>query len=75
MKDFSSQLCELNNYLESALSGSPAHVAKLSDLETAVRSGIYQTDAYAVSDSIIQHRVEFGSTAYYSLLPRGMSSR
>jgi len=75
MKDFSSQLSELKNYLESALSGPPAHVARLSDLETAVRSGSYQADAHAVSGSIIQHRMEFGSTAYHSLFPRGVNSQ
>jgi hypothetical protein len=70
MKDMSSQLTNLKNYLDSALEGSPAHRAKISDLEAAVKKGAYQADAYAVSGCIIQHRVEFGSTAYLPLTPR-----
>lgn len=54
------QLSGLSGYLASALAGSPAHLAKMSDLIAAVSGGRYQVDASAVSGSIIQHGIEFG---------------
>ncbi len=39
------------------LSGSPAHVAKLSDLTSAVSRGQYHVAAAAVSAGIIQDRL------------------
>ena len=61
------QLSSLSNYLASALSGSPAHVAKLTQLGAAVSGGQYQVDAHAVSGSIIQHSIEFGAVGYFAL--------
>jgi flagellar biosynthesis anti-sigma factor FlgM len=61
------QLSSLSNYLASALSGSPAHVAKISELETAVSEGQYHVDAYTVSGNIIQHGIEFGASGYLGL--------
>jgi anti-sigma28 factor (negative regulator of flagellin synthesis) len=61
------QLSNLSNYLASALSGSPAHVAKLSELGTAVSNGQYHVDAYTVSGSIIQHSIELGGSGYLGL--------
>lgn len=58
------QLSSLSRYLAAALSGSPAHVAKTSELGAAVSSGRYRVDAHAVSGSIIQHSIEFGGTGY-----------
>jgi hypothetical protein len=58
------QLSNLSSYLASALAGSPAHVAKLSELGTAVSSEQYKVDAYVVSGSIIQHGIEFGGAHY-----------
>lgn len=59
------QLSNLTSYLTSALIGSPAHVAKLSELGTAVLSEQYKVDAYVVSGSIIQHGIEFGGANYH----------
>jgi flagellar biosynthesis anti-sigma factor FlgM len=61
------QLSSLNGHLASALSGSPAHAAKLSELDAALSSGQYHMDAYAVSGSLIQHSIEFGATGYLAL--------
>jgi flagellar biosynthesis anti-sigma factor FlgM len=63
------QLSNLSSYLASALSGSPAHVAKVSELGAAVSSGKYRVDAKAVSGSIIQHSIEFGGAGYMTLNP------
>ena len=57
------QLSSLGRYLAAALDGSAALVAKLSELQSAVSSGQYRVDAYAVSGSIIQHRIQFGGPA------------
>jgi anti-sigma28 factor (negative regulator of flagellin synthesis) len=54
------QLTGMSRYLAAALNGSPAQVAKVSELSTAVSSGKYRVDAYAVSGSLIQHAIEFG---------------
>lgn len=54
------QLTSMSRYLAAALNGSPAHVAKVSELSTAVSSGKYRVDANAVSGSLIQHAIEFG---------------
>ncbi len=61
------QISSLGSYLASALNGSPAHVAKVNELGTAVSSGQYQVHAHAVSGSIIQHSIEFGGASYLSL--------
>ncbi len=61
------QLSNLSSYLASALIGSPAHVAKLSKLGTAVSSEQYKVDAYVVSGSIIQHGIEFGGANYLAV--------
>jgi hypothetical protein len=61
------QLSNLGTYLASALSGSPAHVAKLSELGAAVSSERYQVDAYVLSGSIIQHGIEFGGASYLAV--------
>jgi anti-sigma28 factor (negative regulator of flagellin synthesis) len=61
------QISGLGSYLASALSGSPAHAAKLSELGAAVSKGQYQVDAYAVSGSIIQSSIEFGGSSYAAL--------
>jgi|SRR5277367_4099262 len=63
------QLSNLSGYLSSTLSGSPARLAKLSELGTAVSSGQYYVDSYAVSGSIIQHILEFGGAS-----TRGLST-
>jgi hypothetical protein len=54
------QLSGLSSYLASALNGSAAHVAQVTELTGTVSSGQYKVDAYAVSGSIIQHSIEFG---------------
>jgi flagellar biosynthesis anti-sigma factor FlgM len=54
------QLSNLSGYLASALSGSPAHVAKINELNAAVSGGRYRVDANTLSGSIIQHTIEFG---------------
>jgi flagellar biosynthesis anti-sigma factor FlgM len=51
----SAQLSALGGILASALQGSPAHVAKVSELGAAVSSGRYRVDANAVSGSIIDY--------------------
>lgn len=61
------QLSTLSSYLAAALSGSPAHVAKLAELSTAVSNGQYHVDAYSVSGSVIQHSIEFGGSSYWRL--------
>jgi|ERR1700722_12543912 hypothetical protein len=61
------QLSNLGTYLASALSGSPAHVAKLNELGAAVSSEQYQVDAYVLSGSIIQHGIEFGGASYLAV--------
>jgi flagellar biosynthesis anti-sigma factor FlgM len=61
------QLSSLSSHLASALDGSPALAAKVSELHAAVSNGQYHVDAYAVSGSIIQHRIEFGGTSYLAL--------
>jgi anti-sigma28 factor (negative regulator of flagellin synthesis) len=63
------QLSSLSGYLTAALSGSPAHVAKVSELSTAVSSGRYNVDAHSVSGSIIQHSIELGGNRYSALNP------
>jgi anti-sigma28 factor (negative regulator of flagellin synthesis) len=54
------QISNLSTYLAAATSGSPAHVAKLSALGTAVASGQYQVDPGGVSNGLIQHTLLFG---------------
>jgi len=54
----------VSRYLASALNGSPAQVAKVSELSAAVSSGSYQVDAHAVSGSIIQHSIDSGGASY-----------
>jgi flagellar biosynthesis anti-sigma factor FlgM len=61
------QLSRLSSYLASALNGSPEHLAKVSELSAAVASGQYNVDAYAVSGSIIQHSIEFGGGANFTV--------
>jgi flagellar biosynthesis anti-sigma factor FlgM len=61
------QLSSLSSYLASALSGSPVHLAKLTELGAAVSNGQYRVDAFAVSGSIIQHSIEFGGGGYSGL--------
>ncbi len=58
------QLSNMSSYLAAALMGSPAQVAKVSQLSAAVSSGQYQVDAFAVSGSIIQHSIELGGSSY-----------
>ena len=53
------QISNLSTYLAAAMSGSPAHVAKLSVLGTAVASGQYKVDSSVVSEGLIQHSVLF----------------
>src|SRR5271166_824731 len=53
------QISNLSTYLAAAMSGSPAHVAKLSALSTAVASGQYKADAGVVSEGLIQHSLLF----------------
>ena len=60
------QLSSLSSYFASALDGSPAHVAKIGELQGAVSSEQYQVDASVVSGSIIQHSIEFGGAGYLS---------
>jgi hypothetical protein len=55
------QLSGLGMYLAAALSGSPAHLAKLGNLNAAVGSGQYRVDAGVVSESIIQHSLLFSA--------------
>ncbi len=59
----------LRSYTASALSGSSAHVAKVSKLSAAVSAGKYHVDAYAISGSIIQHSIEFGAANYLTVHP------
>ncbi len=54
------QISNLSTYLAAAMSGSPAHVAKLSALGTAVASGQYKVDSGVVSEGLIQHSLLFG---------------
>jgi flagellar biosynthesis anti-sigma factor FlgM len=61
------QLSSLGSYLSSALTGSPAHLAKVSELGAAVSTGQYHVDPYAVSGSLIQHSIEFGGARYSAL--------
>lgn len=61
------QLSSLSAYLASAISGSPAHVAKMSELSATVSAGQYHVDSYAVSGNIIQHAIEFGGAGYSAL--------
>jgi anti-sigma28 factor (negative regulator of flagellin synthesis) len=61
------QLSSLSSYILAALSGSPAHIAKLNALGAAVSSGKYSVDASQVSASIIQHSIEFGGAPYSAL--------
>jgi len=50
--------------LLSALTDSPAHTAKISELSTAVASGGYHVDSYLVSGSIIEHTIRFGTHGF-----------
>jgi anti-sigma28 factor (negative regulator of flagellin synthesis) len=61
------QLSILSAYLDSALAGSPANVAKVRELSATVSSGQYHVDAYAVSGSLIQHGIEFGDAVCLAL--------
>ncbi len=61
------QISTLSRYLASALDGSPAQVAKVSELGAAISAGRYAVDAHAVSGSIIQHAIEFGGPTYLAL--------
>ena len=63
------QLTGMSRYLSAALNGSPAQVAKVSELSTAVSSGKYRVDAYAVSGSLIQHAIEFGGGQALAVTP------
>jgi len=54
-----SQISNLSTYLAAAMSGSPAHVAKLVALGTAVASGQYKVDSGVVSERLIQHSLFF----------------
>jgi flagellar biosynthesis anti-sigma factor FlgM len=58
-------LSSLSAYLAGALDGSPAQVAKVNELTTAVSSGQYQVNANAVSESMIQHSLAFGGAGYF----------
>jgi hypothetical protein len=60
------QLSQLSSNLGLALSGTPAHIAKLSELDRAVSSSQYQPDAHAVSGSIIEHSIAFGAGGYFA---------
>lgn len=53
------EISNLSAYLAAAISGSPAHVAKVSALGEAVSSREYSVDAGAVSEDIIQHSILF----------------
>lgn len=53
------QISNLSTYLAAAMSGSPALVAKLSALGTAVASGQYKVDSLVVSEGLIQHSLLF----------------
>ena len=53
------QISNLSTYLAAAMSGSSAHVAKLSALGTAVSSGQYKADASDVSEGVIRHSLLF----------------
>jgi hypothetical protein len=61
------QLSNLSSCLAAALSGSAAHVGKLTKLGAEVSSEQYQVDSYAVSGSIIEHSIQFGGSAYRAL--------
>jgi|ERR1700733_9512769 len=61
------QLSSLSSYLISALNGSPAHLAKVSELAAAVSSGQYQVSASVISGSIIQHGIELGGSGYSAM--------
>jgi anti-sigma28 factor (negative regulator of flagellin synthesis) len=54
------QISNLSTYLAASISGSPAHVAKLSALGTAVSTGQYKVNAGVVSEGLIQHSLLFG---------------
>jgi len=60
MSEVLTDILNLSRYLSSALSGSPAHVEKVSKLSAAVSRDQYFVDADVVSASLIQHRIEFG---------------
>jgi anti-sigma28 factor (negative regulator of flagellin synthesis) len=62
-------LSNLSNYLASAYSGSPEHLARVTELGDAVSSLQYQVDSFAVSGSIIQHSIEFGQPAFLAVSP------
>jgi hypothetical protein len=53
------QIINLNAIITAAMEGSPAHLAKLSLLGTAVTEGVYGVDASVVSAGIIDHTVLF----------------
>jgi len=53
------EISRLSTYLAAAMSGSPAHAAKVSSLGQAVCNSEYQVDASAVSEDIIQHSMLF----------------
>jgi hypothetical protein len=46
------------------MGNSAAHLTKLSSLAAAASNGGYQVDAWAVSDSIIRHSLQFGGANY-----------
>jgi hypothetical protein len=56
------QISNLSTYLAAAMSGSPAHAAKLSVLGTAVSTGQYNVDPSLVSEGLVQHSLLFGGT-------------
>jgi anti-sigma28 factor (negative regulator of flagellin synthesis) len=55
------EISNLSTYLAAAMSGSPAHVAKLGSLGEAVSNSEYSVDAGAVSEDIIQHSILFSA--------------
>lgn len=56
-----------SRYFASAMSGTPAHEKQVGHLTGAIVSGEYQVDPFAVSDSILQHAMEFGRSSYAGL--------
>ena len=58
------QLSNLSAHLAAARGDSKEHIAKLSALTTALLHGQYKVDANVVSDSIIQHSLQFGGANY-----------
>lgn len=58
------QLSSMGRYLAAAITGSPAHLQKLSDLQAAIETGQFQVDAYRVSGSIIQHSLASAGGSY-----------